>query len=170
MLAEHWPLGVPSETRVMSQGRWPHGSQSGLYQNPGSSHLLLVPAHLRGTVASPVTQTLWYVTAAYLVPEVQSSGCPSSQEKTLLAHTDMNLPLGALEPGNRAWKPPATFTELGTPHTTATRAPLTASFRGHTFHNVCWAGACTLCLFQKFPTNVRVLSLSLEEPPALTGW
>lgn len=67
--------------------------------------------------------------------KLRALGVAHLQERTLLAHTDMHLPLGALEPGSRAWKPPAAFTELGTPPPTATRVPLTASFTGLTFHN-----------------------------------
>lgn len=36
------------------------------------------PAIATVPAASPVTQTLWCVTAAHLVPEAQSSGCPVS--------------------------------------------------------------------------------------------
>lgn len=65
----------------------------------------------------PVTQAPWYVTAARLVPEVQSSGCPTSQEKTLLAHTDCTFPLvplsqetgpGSLQLPSQSWgrRPP----------------------------------------------------------------
>lgn len=94
---------------------------------------------------------------------------PDHQEKTHLAHTLRRT--FRLVPARQGAGPrsPSCLHRAGAPPTTASGAPFTAPSAGNAPKQG-RVGACTPGPFQKFPANVLLLRLSLEEPRALTGW
>ena len=83
-------------------------------------------------------------------------------------HVEVHIPLGARTPGSRAQKPQAAFAELV--HRPPQPRGLPSQRPSLETLSKMRVGACTPGPFQKFPANVVLLSLSLEEPRALTGW